>query len=54
MQRTLPTMPIEPVDLFSRGTDSRWDTFKHVRAEDYVHHYPELLDLKVNAEIGPL
>ena len=52
MQRTLPTMPIEPIDLFSRGTDSRWDTFKHVRADDYVHHYPELLDLKVNAKSG--
>jgi hypothetical protein len=52
MQQTLPTMPIEPIDLFSRGTDSRWDTFKHVRADDYVHHYPELLDLKVNAKSG--
>jgi hypothetical protein len=52
MQRTLPTMPIAPLDLFSRGTDSRWDTFKHVRADDYVHHYPEILDLKVNAKSG--
>ena len=52
LQRTLPTMPIEPVDLFSRGTDLWWDTFKHTRADDYVHHYPEILDLKVNAKSG--
>jgi hypothetical protein len=52
LQRTLPTMPIQPVDLFSRGTDMDWDTFKHVRADDYIHHYPEILDLKVNAGSG--
>jgi len=52
LRRTLPTMPIQPMDLFSRGTDLDWDTFKHVRAENYIHHYPELLDLKVNAGSG--
>ena len=52
LQRTLPTMPIQPVDLFSRGTDLSWDTFKHTRADDYVHHYPEIVDLKVNAKSG--
>ncbi len=52
LQRTLPTMPIRPIDLFSRGTDIAWDTFKHVRADDYIHHYPEILDLKVNAKSG--
>jgi hypothetical protein len=52
LQRTLPTMPIRPIDLFSRGTDIGWDTFKRVRADDYVHHYPEVLDLKVNAKSG--
>ncbi len=52
LQRTLPTMPILPVDLFSRGADIEWDTFKRVRAEDYIHNYPELLDLKVNAKSG--
>jgi hypothetical protein len=52
LQRTLPTLPIQPVDLFSRGTDLDWDTFKHIRADDYIHHYPEVLDLKVNAGSG--
>jgi hypothetical protein len=52
LQRTMPTMPIAPMDLFSRGTDSEWDTFKHLRADDYIHHYPEILDLKVEAKTG--
>jgi hypothetical protein len=52
LQRTLPTMPIAPMDLFSRGTDVDWDTFKHVNADDYIHHYPEIVDLKVEAESG--
>ena len=54
LQRTMPTMPIAPMDLFSRGTDVDWDTFKHVRADDYIHHYPEILDLKVEAKAGTL
>lgn len=49
---TMPTMPILPVDLFSRGTDMRWDTFKHTQADYYIHNYPEILDLKVNAAAG--
>jgi hypothetical protein len=52
LQRTMPTMPIAPMDLFSRGTDVDWDTFKHITADDYIHHYPEILDLKVNAKSG--
>ena len=52
LKMTLPTMPILPVDLFSRGTDMRWDRFKHTRPDDYVHNYPEILDLKVNAASG--
>jgi len=52
LQRTLPTMPIMPMDLFSRGTDADWDTFKRVQADDYIHNYPEILDLKVNAKSG--
>ena len=52
LQRTMPTMPIAPMDLFSRGTDVDWDTFKHIRADDYIHHYPEILDLKVEAKAG--
>jgi hypothetical protein len=53
LQRTLPTMPIAPMDLFSRGSDANWACFKYVRsADDYIHNYPEILDLKVAAESG--
>jgi hypothetical protein len=52
VQRTLPTMPIAPMDLFSRGSDADWAQFRHVRADDYIHHYPEVLDLKVAAPSG--
>jgi hypothetical protein len=53
LQRTLPTMPIAPMDLFSRGSDANWACFKYVRsADDYIHNYPEILDLKVAAEAG--
>jgi hypothetical protein len=52
LQATMPTLPILPIDLFSRGTDSSWDKFKHVQADYYIHHYPELLDLKVDSSAG--
>ena len=54
LKATMPTMPVFPVDLFSRGTDAdnQWDTFKHVQADYYVHNYPEVLDVKVNAAPG--
>ncbi len=52
LQQTMPTMPIIPLDLFSRGTDSRNTTFRHTRADSYIHNYPEILDLKVNEKSG--
>lgn len=52
LQATMPTLPILPIDLFSRGTESSWDKFKHVQPDYYIHHYPELLDLKVNQAAG--
>jgi hypothetical protein len=52
LKATMPTMPILPVDLFSRGTDAQWDKFKHVQADYYVHNYPEILSVKVNAAPG--
>jgi hypothetical protein len=53
LKMTLPTMPIFPIDLFSRGTDMpMWDIFKHTTSDDYIHNYPEILDLKVNAPAG--
>jgi hypothetical protein len=52
LHKTLPTMPIFPVDLFSRGTSTSWDKFKHTTADTYIHNYPEILDLKVNSAAG--
>lgn len=53
LQMTLPTMPILPIDLFSRGTDMpMWDIFKRTTPDDYIHNYPEILDLKVNEPAG--
>jgi len=53
LKMTLPTLPIFPIDLFSRGTDMpMWDIFKHTTPDDYIHNYPEILDLKVNAPAG--
>jgi hypothetical protein len=52
LKMTMPTMPILPVDLFSRGTDMTWDKFKHTTPDEYIHNYPDILDLKVNAPSG--
>lgn len=52
LKMTMPSMPILPVDLFSRGTDMSWDKFKHITTDDYIHNYPEIIDLKVNAISG--
>jgi hypothetical protein len=52
LKMTMPTMPILPVDLFSRGTDITWDKFKHTTPDTYIHNYQEILDLKVNAKSG--
>lgn len=30
----------------------KWDRFKHTTADHYIHNYPEILDLKVNAPSG--
>ena len=52
LQATMPTLPILPIDLFSRGTDSTWNKFKFVQEDYYIHHYPEVLDLKVDSAAG--
>jgi hypothetical protein len=53
LKMTLPSMPILPVDLFSRGTDMPiWGLFKQTTPDYYIHNYPEILDLKVNAPSG--
>ena len=52
LKMTLPPMPILPIDLFSRGTDMQWNKFKSTQPDYYIHNYPEVLDLKVNARSG--
>jgi hypothetical protein len=52
LKMTMPTMPILPVDLFSRGTDMAWDKFKQTQPDFYIHNYAEILDLKVSAPSG--
>ena len=52
LKATMPTLPIMPVDLFSRGADAPWDKFKHEQSDYYVHNYPEILDLKVESAAG--
>lgn len=52
LKKTLPPLPIYPVDLFSRGTDMQYDRFKFTTADTYLHNYPDVLDLKVNAASG--
>ena len=52
LKATMPTLPVMPVDLFSRGNDNNWDTFRHERPDFYIHDYPETLDLKVNTIAG--
>ncbi len=52
LKMTMPTMPVLPVDLYSRGTDITWEKFRYTTPETYIHNYPEILDLKVNAKSG--
>jgi hypothetical protein len=52
LQETIPTLPIFPVDLFSRGTEAGWQTFRFTQPDVYIHNYPEILDLKVNSVAG--
>ncbi len=52
LKATMPTMPVLPMDVFSRGTDAQWDKFKTTHADYYIHNYPEILDLKVNGTLG--
>jgi hypothetical protein len=40
LQKTLPTLPIYPVDLFSRGTEATWDTFRRMQPDFYIHNFP--------------
>ncbi len=52
LKATLPTLPILPADLFSRGTDMNWSKFKTTTTDRYIHNYPEILNLKVAGPSG--
>lgn len=52
LKMTMPTLPVMPLDLFSRGSDITWDKFKHTTPDTYIHDYPQIIDLKVNAITG--
>jgi hypothetical protein len=52
LKATMPTLPIMPTDLFSRGADATWDKFRHVQADYYVHNYPDIIDLKIDSTAG--
>lgn len=50
LQATMPTLPILPIDLFSRGTEG--NTFTPIAGVTHIHHYPEVLDLKIDSPAG--
>ncbi len=52
LKKSLPTLPIVPMDLFSRGGYSSWDLFEEFTPETYQHHFPRIIDLKINAASG--
>jgi len=52
LKKSLPTMPIVPMDLFSRGGYSSWDLFEEFTPETYGHNFPRIIDLKINTASG--
>ena len=52
LKKSLPAMPIVPMDLFSRGGYSSWDLFEEFTPETYEHSFPRIIDLKINAASG--
>jgi hypothetical protein len=52
LKKSLPTMPIVPMDLFSRGGYSSWDLFEEFTPATYEHNFPRIIDLKINAASG--
>ncbi len=51
LKATMPTLPILPIDLFSRGTEKNMFTPLPLGAVR-LPHFPEVLDLKVDAAAG--
>lgn len=52
LKKSLPTLPIVPMDLFSRGGYSSWGLFEEFTPETYEHNFPRIIDLKINATSG--
>jgi len=52
IKQTLPSLPIVPIDLFSRGSYMHWDLFEEFTLDTYEHDFPRVVDLKVNAAAG--
>lgn len=50
LKATMPTLPIQPIDLFSRGTEK--NSFKPISGLIRIPHFPEVLDLKINSVAG--
>lgn len=50
LKATMPTLPIQPIDLFSRGAQK--NSFKSIPGLIRIPHFPELLDLKINSVAG--
>jgi hypothetical protein len=50
LQATMPTLPILPIDLFSRGAEK--NVFKPIPGLIRIPHFPEMLDLKIDSTAG--
>lgn len=50
LKATMPTLPIQPIDLFSRGAEK--NSFKPIPGLIRIPHFPEVLDLKINSVAG--
>lgn len=50
LKATMPTLPIRPIDLFSRGAEK--NSFKPIPSLIRIPHFPEVLDLKINSAAG--
>jgi hypothetical protein len=52
LKKTLPTLSIIPMDLFSRGGYESWNLFNEFSPESYEHNFPRIIDLKINSVSG--
>lgn len=52
LKKSLPALPITPMDLFSRGGYANWDLFNEFTPATYEHDFPRIIDLKIEAASG--